>query len=257
MKTPIILALVLSTLGTATAADYATAQLRERLGQRYARSVASEWGMHLEGVVDQLPTSENVLALTFDGCGLGGDGYDQELIDFLTREKIPATIFLTARWINHHPRQARQLADNPLFEIENHGSRHKPLSISGQKAYGIEGTLTVDEAVGEVQDGATAVTELTGQAPRYFRSGTAHYDNIAIMIIQDLGYDPAGFSVNGDAGATFSKTQVVKALREAKAGDIVIMHMNRPKGFTYEGLKAVLPEWRAQGIRFVKLRNSF
>ena len=86
--------------------------------------------------------------------------------------------------------------------------------------------------------------------------GTAHYDEVAVLIVQDLGYDPAGFADNGDAGASYTQTQVVTSLQSAQAGDIVIMHINRPKGFTFEGLRQVLPEWRTRGYRLVRLREG-
>ena len=256
MRVAYILTLLLLTLGSlANANAYDQQKLRERLIWRYGARVPVQWGMHLDGVVDRLTTSENVIALTFDACGVGGDGYDKQLIDFLIAEKIPATLFLTARWIEQHPSEAALLAKHPQFEIENHGAQHKPLSVNGNQAYHIKGTASVTEAVTEIQDGSNAIVELTGRVPTYFRSGTAHYDEIAVLIVQDLVCDPAGFSINGDAGATFSKAQVVGALSEAKSGDIVIMHMNRPKGLTFEGLKQVLPLWRERGFRFVCLNH--
>ena len=236
-------------------ADYAGEQMRQRLEYRYKARIPKQWGMHLDGVVDHLPSTDNVIALTFDACGVSNDGYDKELIDFLVTEHIAATLFLTAHWIERHPVEATRLATNPLFEIENHGDQHKPLSVNGREAYHIRGTGTVAEAAQEVQDGAVAILELTGKESHYYRSGTAHYDEVGVLIVQDLGYDPAGFAVNGDAGATYTQAQVVSALKTVQPGDIVIMHMNRPKGFTFEGLKAVLSEWRARGFRFVRMND--
>jgi peptidoglycan/xylan/chitin deacetylase (PgdA/CDA1 family) len=40
---------------------------------------------------------------------------------------VPATLFVNARWIEANPRQFRQLAADPLFEIANHGTEHRPL----------------------------------------------------------------------------------------------------------------------------------
>ena len=256
MRILFILALLLGLMPDLLRADYASQQMRDRLEYRYKARSPKEWGMHLSGVIDHLPSTDNVIALTFDACGVGDDGFDKELIDFLTAERVPATIFLTARWIERHPMEARQLAANALFEIESHGSLHKPLSVSGRDAYHIKGTGSVAEAAQEVQDGAAAILELTGKEPHYFRSGTAHYDEVAVLIVQDLGYDPAGFAVNGDAGASYTQAQVVSSLEATKPGDIVIMHLNRPKGFTFDGLRQVLPEWRAQGYRLVRLREG-
>jgi len=57
----------------------------------------------------------------------------------------------------------------------------------------------------------------------------------------------------GDAGATYSREQVKKALLEARAGSIVIFHFNHPEGDTAEGLMAAIPILEKNGFRFVKL----
>src|SRR5258708_792652 len=88
-----------------------------------------------------------VIALTFDACGgPGGSGYDQALIDFLRRRQVPATLFLNSRWIDANPAAFHLLAAEPLFEIGNHGTRHRPLSVTGRSAYGIPGTRSAGEA---------------------------------------------------------------------------------------------------------------
>ena len=46
------------------------------------------------------------------------------------------------------------------------------------------------------------ITALAGRPPTWFRPGTAHYDDIAVQIVHELGLQPLGFTVNGDAGAT-------------------------------------------------------
>jgi peptidoglycan/xylan/chitin deacetylase (PgdA/CDA1 family) len=93
---------------------------------------------------------------------------------------------------------------------------------------------------------------LTGQAPTWFRCGTAHYDEVAVAIVRDLGYRVAGFATNGDSGATFSAAQVTSALTHAQSG-IVIMHMNQPGQGTMPGVAAALPTLKAAGTTFVHL----
>ena len=63
----------------------------------------------------------------------------------------------------------------------------------------------------------------TGRKPRYYRSGTAYYDEVAVRVAADLGEDVAGFSLLGDAGATYSREEVRKALLAATPGDIIIL----------------------------------
>src|SRR2546427_6216255 len=51
------------------------------------------------------PSSCKAVALTFDMCPVReGAGYDAPLIDMLTERRIPATFFLSGRWITKHER---------------------------------------------------------------------------------------------------------------------------------------------------------
>ena len=227
------------------------ALLRE-LGGARPRS----WGEAVAGVHTRLDTRERVVALTFDACGgPGGNGYDAELIALLQRERVPATLLLSARWIEAHPDEAFMLAHDPLFEIENHGKNHRPCSLSGRGAFGLRGTRNVSEAIDEIRGGAQAVRALTGKAPHYYRAGTAHYDELCAHAAVELGQTPIGYTVNGDAGRGFSAPRVREALLGAPAGAVVLMHMNRPRGGTAEGVAAALPELSANGVRFVRLTD--
>src|SRR4030043_423753 len=86
-----------------------------------------------------------------DPCGgPKGSGYDAKLIDFLISEAIPATLFISGKWINANPDIFQTLARNPLFGIENHGLDHKTCSAIGQSVYGIRGTKNVGEIYDEV-----------------------------------------------------------------------------------------------------------
>lgn len=233
---------------------------RAVLRERYGSTAPTLWGTDLPGVARRVEDrSPPTVALTFDACGgPHADGVDGALMDLLRGEQLPATLFLNARWVEANQGLARELAEDPLFEIGNHGTRHVPLSVTGRSAYGIAGTRSVDEVVDEVWFNHAALSELTGRAPRWFRSGTAHYDDVATAIVSDLGELPVGFVVNGDAGATFTPAQVRREVSApaTAGGAVVIMHMIRPSGGTAEGLTAALPELRARGARFVTLSGG-
>ena len=147
------------------------------------------------------------------------------------------------------------LAANPLFEIENHGTEHRPLSVTGKLAYGIAGTKNVTDVIHEVKDNADQIEKLTGRRPLFFRSGTAFYDDVAASVVHDLGFEIAGYNVLGDAGATYNTEQVYKALIKAQSGAIVLAHMNHPEKDTAEGIIKAIPELRKAGFRFVQLAS--
>jgi len=232
------------------------AQTKEKIVSAFSGKIPKEWGERVKGVKTKLNTDQKVLALTFDACaGLKGNGYDVKLIQYLESEKIPATLFISGRWIDANLNIFQELAKNPLFEIENHGLNHKPCSVNGRSVYGMEGTRSVDELIDEIEENAIKIQKLTSRKPRYYRPGTAYCDEIGVEVANALGYEVVNFTVRGDAGATHSKTQVKEALLNASSSSIILMHMNHPEGETAEGLMEAIPELKKMGFRFIKLSD--
>ena len=227
---------------------------KERLVAAYKNQTPKEWGERVAGVKTQLDTSEKVIALTFDACGgPRGSRVDTVLIEFLRKEKIPATLFVSGSWIDANPATFKKLAADPLFEIENHGLAHKPCSVNGNKAYGIKGTASVAELVDEIENNGRKIEAVTGGKPKFYRPGTAYCDEVAVKVAGELGYEVVNYSVLGDAGATRPKEKIREALLKVGPGAIVILHMNQPRSQTAAGLKEAIPLLRQKGFRFVKL----
>ncbi|WP_233706597.1 polysaccharide deacetylase family protein [Helicobacter marmotae] len=223
----------------------------ESLEQKYAHISPKLWGENLDGVTTLLPSKDKkIVYLTFDACG--GD-YDRALVDYLIDNHIPATLFINERWIKAHLQDFLLLAQNPLFSIQNHGSRHLPLSVNGKSIYHIAGTNSIKEVYDEVMENDKTITSLTGKKPHYFRSGTAYYDEVAVSILKDLGYEIGGFDVLGDGGASFSKKQILSQLSKVRNGSILIYHFNKPKSDTYAGIVEVVPKLAQMGFSFGKL----
>ena len=238
----------------ASPADPVYENLKQQIAERHRISEPHEWGETVAGVRTRLATQEKVIALTFDACGSGkGMRMDSHLIEFLEKEQVPATLFINARWIEPNRAWFDRLAANPLFEIANHGYLHKPASVIGRSVYGIQGTRSVEDLIDEIELNARKIESLTGRKPRFYRSGTAYYDDVAVRIAADLGEEIAGFSVLGDAGSTYAPEQVKRALLNAVPGDIVLLHMNHPGSGTAAGVMDAVPELKRQGYRFVRL----
>lgn len=217
----------------------------------------SEWGENVTGVKTKIDTNEKEMALTFDACGGEfGNDVDYELISFLKEKQIPATLFVNLRWIIENETLFLELASNPLFQIENHGTEHSPLSVNGGAAWDIPGTESVEEVYDEIMLNHQTVKELTGKDMTLFRSGTAFYDEVAVEIASELGYTIVNFDILGDAGATYSSEQVKKALLTAQNGSIALMHMNQPQSGTAEGVKIAIPLLKELGFEFVLLENK-
>ncbi|AYF78748.1 polysaccharide deacetylase [Nocardia yunnanensis] len=221
---------------------------------KYAGRQPRAWGTDIDGIITGFNPTGKQFAVTFDACGgPGNNDIDENLLAFLQAQQIPATLFLNKRWIDANPARAGQLADNPLFEIGNHGTAHCPLSVTGRAAYEIKGTGSAQAAVDEVWGNHQRIAALTGHAPRFFRAGTAHYDDVAVSIVKDLGETPVGYSLNADFGATATAAQVQQNMSVAKTGGVSLAHMHRPKSGTGPGMLAALPALKANGFQFVHL----
>jgi len=215
--------------------------------------IPTQWGMSLPGVATTFIASGKQIALTFDACK---GACDEALLSALECNSVPAVLFFCARWIDANPSRTAQLAANPLFDIGNHGARHVPLSVTGRSAYGIAGTRSADEVVDEVWTNHDKIAALTGRAPTWFRPGTAHYDDVALEIVRELGQRPLGFSVNSDKGATASAAAVRSTVAGAAPGSIVLAHMNHPESGTAAGIGDAITAMRAAGWEFVSLGSQ-
>ena len=228
----------------------------KNIAKAFENQTPKQWGENVTGVKTKLDINEKVIALTMDACGSPlGMGYDEELINFLKQEKVPATLFINARWIDKNLNTFKTLASNPLFEIANHGLEHKPASVNGKSIYGLDGSKNIEEFVDEIELNARKIEQITNKRPVYFRSGTAYYDEVAVKIANKLNHQVIGFSILGDAGATFSKEKVESAFLKAKNGEIVIIHMNHPESQTADGTIKAIKELKQKGFRFVRLSD--
>ena len=183
-----------------------------------------------------LSQKNKLLALTFDACGgPHGSGYDAELIQFLRKEKIPATLFVTGKWIDANYTTFMELSRDPLFEIENHGLNHQPCSIDGESEYGIKGTPDVPDAFDEIEANERKIENLTGRRPLFYRSATAYIDEACAKIARQLHVTAISFDVlSGDAVPRTPVAVIEKSvLTNVKPGALIIMHFNHPEWNTY------------------------
>lgn len=228
-------------------------EMKTDMINKYQGVQPTTWGENVPGVITNIATDEKLVSLTFDACDGTPGSFDQELIDFLIAEEIPATLFIGGQWIEEHPDEFAALADNPLFEIANHGYLHKPLSVNGASAYGIPGTADIAEVFDEIYHNQSKIEELTGEAPLYFRSGTAYYDEVAVQIANDLGVKVVNYNALGDAGGTFNREQIVQSLMAAQPGSIYLFHMNKPHSAIASGVREGVLHLKEQGYEFVQL----
>lgn len=197
------------------------------------------------------PGSAPQVALTLDACS---GGVDMRILTALIDNQIPATLFLTGRWISANPDATALLNQHAdLFQFENHGAEHVPPVIGTEKPYGITPAGTPEAVLAEVSGGSFFIQSAMKAKAHWYRGATALYSPDAMDLIAEQGLRIGGFSLNGDFGASGSADAVEKSFLSAKDGDVIIAHMNQPTRPAGEGVVAGVLALKQKGYRFVRL----
>lgn len=193
------------------------------------------------------------VALTFDAC-MGKT--DRRILSTLIDNRVPATIFVTGRWLKRNKDVLAEMQAHPdLFEIEDHGAMHVPAVDRPVSIYGIAAAGSPEAVKAEVEGGAAAIKATGAAQPRWFRGATARYSPSAIAQIRQLGLRVAGYSVNGDGGSLLGAATAQKRIAAAHDGDVVIAHINQPTHAAGDGVAKGILDLKAKGFSFVKLSD--
>lgn len=243
----------------AVSALYSPAYLafREQIARKFEGEKPGKFGMFVKGTVEDIATQQKIVAFTFDACIGHSDDFNAALINYLKKEKIPATLFVSGLWIDKNLPVFKALASDTLFEIENHGLLHRLCSLDGETKYGIAPTNNVNEVIDEMELNARKIASLTGKRPKLFRSATTYTDETCTKIASALGMNVVSYDIlSGDAVA-FTPASVIRdnILNNIHQGAIIIMHFNHPKWHEKEALEMVIPILRKEGYKFVTLEN--
>ncbi|WP_018181059.1 polysaccharide deacetylase family protein [Kaistia granuli] len=216
-----------------------------------ATALAKSHDIELKLRIAAPPPGPRVVALTFDACS---GTIDRRILDMLVKNQVPATLFVTHRWLKRNQETTAVLLAHPeLFEIENHGDQHVPAITDTARLYGLKTAGSLEEVRKEVDGGASAVLKATGKPPRWFRGATAVYSQDALEAIRSAGYSIAGFSLNADMGASLPAATVAKRIAAARSGDVIIAHINQPGHPAGKGVVEGIQRLIDRGTVFVKL----
>jgi peptidoglycan/xylan/chitin deacetylase (PgdA/CDA1 family) len=218
---------------------------------------AAWWGKVMPGVQTSVrPRGERrTIALTLDACGGdGGSEFDGEVCDVLREHEVPATLFLGETWVRANATAFEELLAEPLFQIENHGSRHVPLSVSPRLDYYGETTESPEEVVAEIS-ATRSLLAAKGVTSSWFRAGGGLYDEASVAIAAELGVAIAGYEVWADQPG-LGATVISDRLCSTTSGGIALAHLNRPKGPTAAALRLALPRLREADTELVRLGDG-
>ncbi|MEV7219199.1 polysaccharide deacetylase family protein [Streptomyces sp. NPDC093681] len=201
------------------------------------------------------------VALTFDADmtadqgprAAAGERFDNPpLIATLRRLKVPATVFMTGRWAEEYPDEARSIGRDPQFEIANHSYSHYAYT---DDCYGLP-TVAKADMRSDLERAYAAFEKAGVPNPMpYFRFPGGCYDDTALKELSATGVTAVQWDVvSGDAFATDADAVTRQVLDGVRPGSVVVMHCTRSAApVTEEVVRAVVPELRRQGYRFVKV----
>jgi peptidoglycan/xylan/chitin deacetylase (PgdA/CDA1 family) len=193
-----------------------------------------------------LPTSKKVVALTFD-AGANNAGV-ASILQTLRSTGVPATFFLTGKWTELYPDQAREIAAG--YPVGNHTYSHPYLT-----------TLADQEVRTEVTRAGKVIRDATGHDDRpLFRFPYGDSDPRTFGIVNDLGYGGIRWTVDtvgwkGTSSGENVDRVVQRVLDALRPGCIVLMHVgSHPEdGSTLDAdsLPRIISELRERGYGFV------
>ncbi|MFE2457227.1 polysaccharide deacetylase family protein [Streptomyces sp. NPDC059402] len=201
------------------------------------------------------------VALTFDADmtadqgprAAAGERFDNpRLIATLRRLKVPATVFMTGRWAEEYPDEARSIGRDPRFEIANHSYSHYAYT---DDCYGLP-TVAKADMRSDLERAYAAFEKAGVKNPMpYFRFPGGCYDDTALRELAATGVTAVQWDVvSGDAFATDADAVTRQVLDGVRPGSVVVMHCTRSAApVTEEVVRAVVPELRRRGYRFVKV----
>lgn len=206
-------------------------------------------------------TQGKTVALTFDADmtadegprAAAGEHFDNpQLIATLRAFKVPATLFMTGRWADEYPKEARNIGQDPLFEVANHSYSHYAFT---DNCYGLP-TVPQERMRAEVEEAYAAFKKAgVPHAMPYFRFPGGCYDQQALRTLSAVGVTAVQWDVvSGDAFATDADAVARQVLEGVKPGSVVVMHCTRSAApVTEQALRTIVPELRKKGFRFVKV----
>lgn len=208
-------------------------------------------GTMIEPELRLIHPDQRAVALTLDACP---GHFDLRIAEAMVEDRIPATIFVTALWLEHNRSALGFLLAHPdLFALENHGARHLPPVLGEHPVYGLHPAGTLEAIRQEVADGAAAVTAASGRPPRWYRGATGLYSPEAMPAIRQMGFAIAGYSLNSDMGASLPAATVAARIARATPGSVIIGHINQPAHASGAGIVEGIRALRRQGMAFVHL----
>lgn len=209
----------------------------------------TSWLLYMENIVN-LPAfstsngpkavyrGEKDIALTFD---IGwGDEKAEPILNELIRENVKsATFFLAGSWAERHPDLVEKIKKNG-FEIGMLGYSYKDYA-----------DLPDTEIRKDILNAQVAFGKLNIKGIKVLRAPTGHFDERTLKIAERYGYTVVHWSIDSQDWTNPGVDKIVENVKEAKKGDIILLHASDSAKQTVKALPSIIQNLRGKGLKFV------
>ncbi len=196
-------------------------------------------------IIRRVENPYNWIAITFDACATQSqsNSFDEPLFEILRRERIPATVFTSGRWVEAHPDAMKRLVAEPQLELANHSYGHPHMK-----------KLSALEIADELERTEEALGRY-GRQSVAFRPPFGEFNGRVLEVARNKRIPSVLWDVvSGDPSAKVTAEGMTRSvLRQTRSGSIVIFHINGRAAQTATALPGILRQLRERGFQFVPL----
>ena len=184
------------------------------------------------------PEPDKLIALTFDD---GPNRHMETIIDVFAQYGGKASFFVVGKKISGIEDIIAR-AFNEGHEIGNHSFNHENMTEK-----------TEDDILQEISWTQTAVKNITGAAPVWYRAPFLAANQLTYDLI-DMPYAGSGVSAGDGSNDNLAEDRIYRVTSGAYDGAIVLLHCN---DITAEVLPEILDNLKMQGYEFVTISELF
>ncbi len=170
-------------------------------------------------------------------------GYTKEILQVLKENKVPATFFITAHYLNTQPELVKQMIEENHI-VGNHTVNHKSMP-----------DLSDEQIKNEILTLHQAIYEKFQYEMKFFRPPKGEYSERSLIATSNLGYTTVMWSFaykDWEEDNQPSEQDAIKIITEnLHPGEIMLLHGNSRTNKTV--LSEIIKQAREQGYEFYPL----
>ena len=185
------------------------------------------------------------IALTFDACPRKErPEFSTAIVNYLQREHIPATFFVSGLWAENCQDGFKQLANVPYFQIGLHGYHHWKSS-----------ELTEQVIASEIELTRSTLVRLGANPKPFFRPPYGDCPPKLVKVAKGLGVLTVKWDVvSGDPNPRNTAEVLERRVNTStRNGSIIIMHVNNGGIWTAQALPTIVAGLCKRGFTFASV----